>query len=462
MADYDVIGQGEDIVRRRKLLQAMQQQSMETPITGNTGLGQMLAKLATAYVTSKGQDKLREDDATNRAAYGTQLRGETNNYLDTMQGKAGQQMDTQQVAALLQRDQAPQLADPIKANPREAIVRAMTSQLPEMQALGKAGLSNMGKQAISPLDLLKLEGMSPASRVKAALSGNLGDLSGKESVHTVGDRLVRLPSEGAPQVAGDYRAQYAEPGQVGTDPTTGRPMLGQKELGTGEVKFAPQGTNVNIDTQGNKFALEQTGKVLEQARAGIMGADQQRQSAERIYNLSKDPQVLQGFGAGVLNGIGGLAAKLGMMGPEGPAKTQALLTEMAGNTLQRGTEMKGSFSDKDVAFLKQVSAGSIDLTPEAIQEVAALTMAASHNAILNSTQQYNSASSVNGAGEIAKLYPIPPRTYSLPDDPSFKTDDYGRVKYQSPLLVKPSTSKGYTAKPGRRMTAAEFLAEGQQ
>lgn len=441
MSEYDVITQQDEIGRRRKLLQALQQQAAETPITGNTGLGQALAKLGTAWLTSSAQKDLAVEESANRAAYGAQLGQETTSYLDKMQGKPGQQMDVGQVSALLEGDQAPQLADPVKANPREAVTRAMSSRLPEMQAIGKAGMGSLNKTQMTQEDFLKLSDMSPESRIKAALSGQIQDLSGKESVHTVGGQLLRLPGQGAPTVVFDGREKFDIPGRVGFDPSTGKALVGQRESTTGKVTFAPQGTNVNIDTQGNKFALEATGKVLEGARDSIIKANQARQTSERIYNLSKDPQVMQGFGAGVGVGLQAVASKLNLVGPEGVAKTQALMTDLAAQTLARGEQMKGTFSDKDIVFLKQVSAGSIELTPEVIQHVAGLSMSAAHNTIMDSTQQYNSATNVQGAGEITKLYPIPPRRYSIPDDGKFTHGDDGRITFNSPLgnnVAKPA------------------------
>lgn len=273
MEDFDVITQQDEIARRRKLLNAMQQQSSEAPIVGNTGLGQALAKIATAYITSKGQGKLAEQETANRAAYGQQLGGEVNAYMDRSQGRAGDTMDDQQAAALMQNDVAPQLAEPVAANPREAIIRAMTSKFPEMQTLGKAGMTQLGKQAIDPMELLKLGDFSPESRVAAALSGKFGGLQGKRDVRAINGQLLVDVAPAQPQQVGDFRDTYKPPVMLGG-------AVVQEQEGTGkvgQVVARPPITTTNVTVSGqkagfdewSKLAAKTVGDLSEQARSSV-------------------------------------------------------------------------------------------------------------------------------------------------------------------------------------------------
>jgi len=282
MTEFDVITQQDELARRRKLLNAMQGQSMESPIVGNTGVGQALAKLATAYVLGKKQKEASADETANRAAYGQQLGGEVNAYMDRSQGRAGDIMDDGQAAALMQNDVAPQLAEPVAANPREALVRAMTSKFPEMQALGKAGMGQLGKQTVDPMEFLKLGDFSPESRVAAALSGKFGGLQGKRDVRTVNDQLVDVaPTQ--PQPVGDFRDTFKPPTTLGG-------AVVQEQVGTGkvgQVVARPPVTNVsnNVSVQGQKAGFDEWAKLAAKTVGDL--SEQARGSNKMLGQLNQ-------------------------------------------------------------------------------------------------------------------------------------------------------------------------------
>lgn len=414
MEGLDVISQGEDIDRRRKLIAALQQQSMGAPIVGNTGLGQALAKIATAYLTSKGQAGLAQESAANQGAYNAQLGAETNSYLDRYAGKKGGTLSPNQAGALLNNDQDPGiLPEPVKADPREAVVRALTSRLPEMQKLGQAGMAQLQK----PREV-------------------------KE--HVIGGTLVRSDGISPPSVAGTYGQDDLGPLQVVGINSQGKPIQAQLNKKTGKYEYAPDsaGQTINVDTKGNGLALEQTGKVLGEARQAIIGHSKAIEAANRLYALSQDPQVISGFGANQVLGLGSLAKKLGFEGQEGVAKTQALMTDLAAATLEKGQAMKGSFSDSDIKFLQDAAAGKISLDPTALRHVAGLAIQAGHNGLRDADQQYRSAATVKGADELIKLYPIPPWKHKIPEGNAFQIDDNDRITYNSGLIQQTESGPG--------------------
>jgi len=237
----DVFAQREEIDRRKKLYETLQAQSMQQPIqasgTGN-GLAQVLMKLGTAYLTSKGQKANAEESSTNNAAYQSQLGQELKGYMDRSNGAPGEQMNTQQVSDLLHNDQAPQLADPVKADPKAALVAAMTSRFPEMQKVGAVGMANMGKpseetfgqpQLVRGADgsmqnvlvgnrgtVKPMQGYSPAIKQEATAGGNLFDPYAGSKTGFVGSTY------GAPTEAGGAIVQ-ANNDSGKLDQVVGRP-----------------------------------------------------------------------------------------------------------------------------------------------------------------------------------------------------------------------------------------------
>ena len=120
-----------------------------------------------------------------------------------------------------------------------------------------------------------------------------------------------------------------------------------------------------------------------------------------------------------------------------------MLGLMAKDTLEASKKLKGAISDKEKPFLEDASAGRISWTPEALQHLAGITIAASHNAMLNAAQQHSGARSVTGADEISKLYPLPPFSYGMDPD-MFPETQFGRVRYQGAY----SSQGGVPDRPG--------------
>ena len=382
----DFATQSAELMRRRKLMEVLGQSSQEAPIRGNTAqaLGQVLTKLGTAYITNKNQKEIAGEEAANRAASQQALEAEARQYAD--QSAAG-------------------------GNQREAMIKAMTSQFPEMQALGRSSIAAMGK----------------APEIKQ---------------HVIRGKLVEGVPGQAPRVVGDYPAAQDDfsPMETRTGPD-GKPMMGQVNLRTKEFHVkGGSGQTFNIGDKQDNMLFEPALKNMAGSRETVIKEQKNLDSAQRIYELSQDPQLISGAFATPLAFLSGVGAKLGLNGPEAAAKTQAMLTDLAGNALARGQEMKGSFSDADIQFLKDVTAGKLEASPQTMRQVAALAYSASHNAILGATEMYSGNKGISEMTQRASaMYPMPPiRHKNL--DPKLFTDDEvtGRMRYNSPLTAPKS------------------------
>ena len=151
-----------------------------------------------------------------------------------------------------------------KADPRAAAIRAVTSSMPELRQLGMLDLQGLGKQEAETW------GTTPVKLANGKLGvvsnrGNFRELTGAQAAKSRKTVDGRLVDEETGDVVRDYREQFSPLRPVGQD-GTGRPIVGQVSLDTGKNVYPPQGTQVNVDTQGNKDALSQQGAVLKEAR----------------------------------------------------------------------------------------------------------------------------------------------------------------------------------------------------
>ncbi len=444
MEQFDFDSQNAAIQRKRELAKALAQQSL-TPQEGqmvsghyvSPGIGGALAPIAKALLSRYANSGADAQQKTFDRDYGKALGTGLDSYLKTRSGAPGETMTDVQAGALMNNDQAPALAEPVKADPRKAIVEAMTSRIPELQKLGQMDMASLGKRP-----------------------------EYKEHMLPDGTLVRTSPDSNTPTNLGNF----AKPADKYTDPYTidgpgGAKLLVRRNLSSNKVEAMDTGakTTVNVDTRAENETMKAGGKkapeVLEGARADAIAAQQGLQSAQRIMELAKDPEVITGFAATPVAGLASLATKLGITGADAPAKTQALMSEMANQTLAAVKRLPGAITEKERPFLEMAAAGKLEYTPETIQHLAGIAQQVAHNTTLNAFQQYNSASSFPGADEVAKLYPLPPMSYKL-DPAQFEETVKGRVRYKgSPTVTGSPAAKGAT--PAGVITLDQYLKGGR-
>ena len=274
-----IIAQQGDLARRRKLLEVMQGQNIQTGITGGdrgSSIGQALAKIATAYLLHKRGGQLAQEEASNRQAYGAGLQSALANHLTMRDGAPGQTFSTEEARNLMENDIAPgPKAEPVKADPRRAAISAMASQFPELQAIGRTEYGGLQKEQINPLDLLKLEGFDPKSKVLAALGGGVGSLEGKREYRDANGQIFAIGPDGTPQRVADARDKFGPTKLVNGEAV-------QFAEGTGkahQVATRPPQTNVNVIPPAQKVGLEELAKKYAQ---NVAEMGQAAQSAQRL------------------------------------------------------------------------------------------------------------------------------------------------------------------------------------
>ena len=423
--DYDLTTQSDDLRRRQAIIDALSKKAT------SPGLSDALMGLFGKGPADKAQtmqESYARDSAAHQQRYQGQMVGELNSYLTKMQGAPSR-------PAASYNGSAEGIGPPteaVAANPREAIVRAMTSQLPEMQAMGKAGMLAFGKP----------EEFTP---------------------HVIGNQLVFTNKQGGVKEGGTYnKADWVDEDKV----INGAVTPGQRNRQDNQwMSRSGSGTTINLDTKGAGKLQDVALKAMEDSRGTVMGVQRQMDAAERMLALAEDPQVISGFGAGAITGLASLGAKLGLNGAEGVAKTQALMTDLAQKTLDAGQQMKGSFSDSDIKFLKDVAAGSVEYNPETIKHMALLSYTSGHNTLQNALGQYHGASGKAPQGT-DQVLPLPKVSYDarISDRPGFSIREGGYLRYDG-LPGQGKASQGRRAEDGaparKRISAADFLTGGQ-
>lgn len=269
MDNADVISQLASLQRRRALLDALTKQNMETQITGNTGLGQALLKVGNSVLQAYGGNKLGQEETAARQAYGGQLKNEAQKFLDTTEGSPGVDLPSVGMTNV----------GGVKANPKAAIINAMASQLPEIQAIGKAGFAGLNKhpEQLTAKDLLGLAGYDPQSKVAAALARDPSLLKGDAETVTVGDQVFNKRDFGSGPLV-DARMTYGTPIKL---PSSG----GGYDLYQPEAR--PGGKLLKLDNAPKVNVATSVVNKGEDAFANTLG----KGTAESILEARKDAQA---------------------------------------------------------------------------------------------------------------------------------------------------------------------------
>lgn len=146
----DLAAQQSGIDRKRALAQAMLQRGL-TPQQGQMvsghfvapGLLGALSQAAQAFGGMAMEKDLDQQQAGIGEAYNKRLSEGLDKFLRTRDGAPGETMTDQQAADLMQNDTAPTLAEPVKADPRRAVLEAMTSGMQPLQQIGQMELQAM-------------------------------------------------------------------------------------------------------------------------------------------------------------------------------------------------------------------------------------------------------------------------------------------------------------------------------
>lgn len=450
---FDLQTDQDAVARKQQIAQALLGQMMQMPqgqmVSGHFVAPsplQYVAQATGAYLGGKMVDQADEAKRELTGKYNNALAAGLQKYFDTRNGKPGQTMTTEQVDALMSGDQAPQLAEPVKADPRRAAIEALTSGIVPLQQLGQTDLQQIGKSALTPKDLLGLSGFDPKSRLLAAMGAGLPALRPERKEHVVnGQIVVGTPDSGYAPVA-DVRDKFGEVGVIGQG-DDGKPIYGQKNVGTGEAKFAPKGVQVNLDTTqkaGDKFATELAGKRADLLAKSYDNATAASKAIDAIENAENDVSagIKSGASGQVALGVAKFAKSLGLDADPQIANTEVFRASMARETLNlvKGLGAGTGISNADREFAEKASGGSILLDDQAIVRLMNIAKAAAGNVMLGHMRLLNAQQGATGTlPQDLETFKVP---FTMRGNDQLVYDETGKK-----FIVKPPAQPPKTVAP---------------
>lgn len=452
---------------KQKLAEAMRSAAM----TGQLRTGGGLGGLVTALMRPGQIDRMERENLAAQGAlqerYKTELGNELNNYLTTRQGRGENMFSPQEIAAAGGGAGVPQLPErpAVAADPRKAAVGAFASQFPQLQELGKTDLTAMGKNALTVKDVMGFSGTDPKTKVLAAqmLAMGYSDpqimalLRPELKEHVVNGQILRATDSGGYGTVADARDQYGNVGPVAQGPNG--PIYGQANRGTGEVKFAPAGTNVNVNTAqraGERFA----GAIAENRAGELKESYKNAQSA--VKSLSALDDASQQLNAGIKSGslasldlaLGKLGETFGVQRDATNANTEVYAAAIANQVAQyiRNLGTGTAVSDNDLKFALRAVGGDPATSAAALREILGMAKTAATNVLFEHQRIYDAQKGATG------VLPQDLETFHVPFSVSAGTEAAPEMRY-NPLsqrmgYVKPPAAKPAVsgAQPVRKLT----------
>jgi hypothetical protein len=413
----------EAIQRKKALANALLQQSMSPQqgqmVSGHfvgPGIVGALAPLAQALLGRHTQKEAESDQQTFTTQYNSAASQALQQYLEAR-----------------------------KTDPRAAAGSAIQSKFPALVALGQKDLANM----LTQKEVLGLPGYDATSRLAAALHPGDPDIAGlkpEQVLKDVNGQVIDVTPGKAPGRVYDARDKFGNVGPVAQTP--GGPVNGQINPETGEVKYAPTGTNINLNT--NLSAAEEMAKTLgkgqsEQLLASKLTAEKAASQLQTLSAATRDLQagIKSGTGADVKLIVAKVGKALGLSDDPQIANTEAYRAMVAQRLLDN-TKALGSgsgFSDKDRDFLEKVVGSGGSLDDRTMLHLIKVGQAAAANAIQQHEQNISGMLKVPGVlpDQVNSLRV--PVNFQLPEDLQPGPD--GRI--QIPMMPQTGSPNGSAA-----------------
>lgn len=397
----DFLGAQDELNRKKAFAQLLMQRATTTPqgqmVSGHfvaPSVAAQLEPLISAFMSNGMNKDIRTGTENLQTMQGQQLGKELENYFKTREGAAGQTMTDMQAGDLLNNDQNVQLADPVKADPRKAAISALTSQLPEMQGLGKADIAGMSKQENETFGSPTPMTDPTTGKLVMALIGNRGSVRpvqnftpAPEGMNVDGQVVDKHDPK---QVIADYREKFGEPYQRGGD-------WYQKDSRGKEYKL-DNASKVTVAVggpviKGQKAGMETWAKTAGE-RVGKLG-DQAQNAVNLVGTLQQlsklsDSGVFSGPTSGAATWLGGLLQSAGM-----PADTSKVANSQSYNSTAKEAvqQLIGQYGGNrgitaEEAAQLQVVIPQLDHSPEARRQLTAILT----NVANRRVQDYRTAS----------------------------------------------------------------------
>lgn len=390
LLDFQV--QQQAIDRQRKMAEALQQQSMQSP-DGQMVSGRYVAPSYTQYAAKLAQalsGKSGVEDADKRqsdlAQHSNQmLINGLRNYQSAQQGTPAQTItqDPQEVAQAFDTEGMTVPQDKVipaqAGNKQAALAQLLQSGHPVLQQLGMAEMMKKPESAFGKVDP---KDYTQESIGKFAMTQNHADLVPVRKLDVVGDKVADLYN---PKMLGAGVTKTPEgfkrdaSGNLVAEPTW---LAAKKEI----AKSGKTDVNVKTELKTGESLAGQVGPMMKESVAIAEGAVKQVDAAQRVIQAIESGNVMTGPTATLRLKGAQVAQMLGIGGKDDAEKianTQQTIRGFAELTLQGRQQMKGqgAITESEGTLAKKAMSGDIDdLTgPEIIQLAKASERAARFN-----------------------------------------------------------------------------------
>ena len=422
--------------QRKRVAQALIKQGLEAknegrmvgnhyvPASWSQNLSPLVSVIAGNMANSKaeGQEKIAKEKERSALAEALKSFSDTRNGVQQPVQSQGPMPD----GSAMEGTNLQQMQEP---NRQKAIADAMASRFPQVQAIGT-------KDAAAMKDTMGLKGYDPQSRVAAAMAGDdLSLLKPEGKVHVVNGKLIKEDG-GELTVAGDYSDRFGALSQVGMG-ADGKPLMGQTDLNSGKIAYAPGGgTTVNVDTApkiATAAGIKAAEGAVKQVQESFERAKQAQSGLEVFMNAkSQIDKVQGGTGAEWILQAKKLAQQLGAPIDDSVTATEQVTAALAQAVLDNASKLgSGSgFSNTDRDFLKEIVLAKGSLDPATIKRAVSIGLANNINALVDHDKTLVKAQKLPGMSpEILEMMKVETPQFNLAVDPDFAVDERtGRVR----------------------------------
>lgn len=423
--------------RKRALAEALLTQGQ----TGDQGV----AGIFQAWMGSRRRDQADSDLKALEQRRSSALADALTKNFDMRTGKPGETMSDSQALNLMQNDVAPQLTDPVKADPKRAMIEALTSQFPELQTLGKADLSAMGKQKT------------------------------KDNYITVGDHLVDIGGGEPREVFNGRKPAKLETLDIANPDGTwqmyqtnedGTPNL-QRPIGAPFRKRATA-SETNVDVTGNAAEKAYGKGIVEGVLPGGKSYDAMTSAKKGLMMSTEIAQAITegaktGIAEPIIQGLRRVGEAVGIPNAA-TASTATLSAALKAQAKEALGSLGNQISDADRQFVTEYT-GDLSSDPEALKRMTAIIMAGSAKTITKHDAMARDAAMAAGRPEIEATHGNN-LNFSIPNDEIAQMFEnammgrpttYGRkqpVQQRSTSQPRPGAS---APQPGQVLTLDQYL-----
>lgn len=404
--------QGQQVMRQRKLAEALQAQADE-PLQGQMVSGiyvapswtQGAAKLAKAL---SGKYQMAQADEREKAL-AKQMRDEQSadlgKFMEAMQGKSAYttQADTDEHGVPIPQRTIPAVQGDVNA----ALRIGMQSSNPMLQQFAMQQMLAGLKPKENPFGKVDPKDFTAESVAKFATSGNYADLVPARKMELAPSGQIFNPWEAKP---GTVMPDPNKPFSVGANGPVPNVPYQQYELDKAKAGKTTVSVNQKVENKAAENIAGQVGSILKDSAMAAEGAAKTKDAAARIVSAVDSGKLISGPFANIRLSAKQGAELLGVGGRDNAEiirNTREAIRGLAEMTLQGRKQMsgQGAITESESKLAEKAVSGDItDLTPAEVKQLAQASARAADWQMASHGKKLEAARKLPGAEAIVPFY----------------------------------------------------------